>query len=123
MKNRNILATSVGLALLGLGMASAAHAGDYIVMTHGKGLNATQISRIQAAGGTITAHLPQIGVAVVQGGEDFAANAGAIPGLQSVTADVELQWDVPDLEAQSISADAFANPPASGDDDRFFDLQ
>ncbi|KAB8198280.1 S8 family peptidase [Marilutibacter maris] len=123
MKNRTILATGIGLALLGLGTMGSAHAGKYVVMTQGQGLNATQIERIQAAGGTITAQLPQIGVAIVQAGDAFAADAGAIPGLQSVTRDVELQWDVPESEGAPISADAFANPPGSGDDDRFFDLQ
>ncbi len=123
MKNKNLLATSVGVALIGLGAMASAQAASYVVMTHGNGLSSTQQERIRAAGGTITAHLPQIGVAIVEAGDGFDAAAGAIPGLQSVTRDVTLQWDVADPDTAPIAAEDFANPPGSGDDDLFYDLQ
>ena len=123
MKNVSVLATSIGLALIGLGAAATALAATYVVTTHGSGLGKTQLERIRAAGGTVTAQLPQVGLAIVEGGEGFGSAAGAIPGIQSVTRDVQLQWHVPEPEVAPITAEAFMNPPFSGDDDRFFDLQ
>jgi len=123
MKNVSVLATSIGLALIGLGAAATAQAATYVVTTHGSGLGKTQLERIRAAGGTVTAQLPQVGLAIVEGGEGFDSAAGAIPGIQSVTRDVQLQWHVPEPEVAPITAEAFMNPPFSGDDDRFFDLQ
>ena len=80
-------------------------------------------SQVAAIGGTVERVIPQIGVAVVSSSNpDFKAQAAGIRGIQSALPNVRLQWiDPPRREA--VTADQFGNPPASGDDDFFFDLQ
>jgi subtilisin family serine protease len=120
------LPAAVGVALLGLGLAASAQAATYVVTTQGNGLNANQQARLQAAGGTIKSHLPQIGVAIVESdAPGFAAAAGAIGGLASVTRDVRLQFEIPEdltIAGGAIGPD-YANPPGSGDNDIRFELQ
>ena len=85
-------------------------------------LNDQLASRIEAAGGTITARLPQIGVVIVESNDPgFATRAAGVSGVRSAAADVALQFAVP--EPQGEISESFANPPNSGDNDRFFDLQ
>jgi subtilisin family serine protease len=52
----------------------------------------------------------------------FTSKASKIKGIQSVMPNLEIQWLNPDEKKESIEAD-FGNPPVSGDDDFFFDLQ
>ena len=106
MKNRNLLVTGICLAL-GLGAAATAQAGTYVVATQGNGLSAKQLQQLQAAGGTVRANLPQIGVAFVDAEDDnrFSALARSITGLQSVTADRFLQFEVPNEAGYEIGLD------------------
>lgn len=125
MNQRTKLSLAAGAAVTGFAMMAAAHAATYVVVANGNGLNKTQQARIAAAGGTVTAHLPQVGMAIVEADDGFAARAGAIAGLASVTRDIPLRFEVPEdlsIAGEPIDAD-FANPPASGDDDIRFDLQ
>ncbi|GGK15184.1 S8 family serine peptidase [Luteimonas terricola] len=126
MNQRNRLSLMLGVAASGLVMAASAQAATYVVAANGNGLSAQQQQSISAAGGRITAHLPQIGVAIVESdAAGFAAAASAIPGLASVTADVRLQFDIPDhlsITDGEIGPD-YANPPGSGDNDVRFELQ
>ena len=115
------LAAAISAALLSFGMSSTADAASYVVMANGNQINASAMRRIEAAGGTVRAHLPQIGVAIVDADDGFVGRAGNVAGIRSITADIEWQFLAPE-EMGGVNAEA-ANPPTSGDNDRFFDLQ
>lgn len=119
MKN---LSRAILLALGTVGFAASAQAGTYIVTAKAQSFDAKLAHKIEAAGGTITARLPQIGLAVVEADDAFAKRAGRMPELRSVVPDMVLQFDIPEIAEVDASAH-FANPPNSGDDDGFFDFQ
>jgi len=74
--------------------------------------------QVDARAGSITYALPEIGVAIVTSADaGFAASASSIAGVRSVIPDVAI---APEPEAGSALVE---NPPTSGDDDRFFDMQ
>lgn len=102
-----------------------AQAATYVVLAGGNHLPSKLENNINAAGGTVTAFLPQIGVAIVESDNaDFAAQASTIKGLRSVTRDITLDFIQPPEEAVALGVTADAvNPPNTGDDDFFFDLQ
>lgn len=117
-----MLAQAITLALGTVGFAAAAHAGTYVVTANSHSMDSKLAQKIEAAGGTITARLPQIGVAIVESDyTDFATRAARIPGVHSAVSDFVMQFDQPQGEA--LVAANFANPPNSGDNDAFFDLQ
>ena len=119
---RNHLHRAVLLALAGLGVSAGAHAETYVVTASAQSLNPTLVSRIEAAGGTITARLPQIGVVIVESdAPGFAQTAAGLPGVRSAVADFSMQFETPAAQ-EEVSAQ-YANPPSSGDDDAFFDFQ
>lgn len=100
----------------------AAFAATFVVTANAQKSSTSLERRIEAAGGKITAKLPQIGVMIVESDRpDFASAAGSISAIRSVVGDVTLQFDMGD-EKETVQAD-FANPPASGDNDAFFDFQ
>jgi subtilisin family serine protease len=73
--------------------------------------------QLSSIGGTLTYALPEIGVAIAHSTRPgFAAEAAALQGLRSVLPDVLIP-----LAPATVSATG--NPPSSGDDDSFFDLQ
>ncbi|MDQ3228223.1 MAG: S8 family serine peptidase [Pseudomonadota bacterium] len=116
------LPRAVGLALGTLVFAAgSAQAGTYVVTAKAQSFDTQLARKIEAAGGTITARLPQIGVAIVEADEGFAYRAGKISALRSVVPDVVIQFDL--NEASEEIQEDFANPPASGDNDTFFDFQ
>ena len=117
------LATAIAAVIGSLAFASAAQAATFIVTAKAHALDSKLAHRIEAAGGTITARLPQIGVAIVESDNpNFARNAGKIQGVRSAVADVELKYDIPEI-AEVVVDPAYANPPNSGDNDAFFDFQ
>lgn len=70
----------------------------------------------------MTARLPQIGIAIATSDDPgFAVRASKVPGIQAVTPDMTLQFELPP-DADSID-ESYANPPSSGDNDSGFDLQ
>lgn len=116
------LASAIALAVGTLAFASAAQAATYVVTAKAQSFDSQLARKIEAAGGTIKARLPQIGVAIVESGNaNFSSNAAKIPAVRSAVKDVSIQFDLGEDQPQ-LSAD-FANPPTSGDDDSFFDLQ
>ena len=76
--------------------------------------------KIEAAGGTITARLPQIGVAIVESKMRLRHRAGRVPGVRSAVSDLDCSSTC--RRAESIDEN-FSNPPESGDNDTRFDLQ
>lgn len=73
--------------------------------------------------GKMTNTIPEIGIVVVQSNDpNFSVKARKIKGVGAVVPNITVQWIDPDEKRESIEAD-YGNPPASGDDDFFFDLQ
>jgi subtilisin family serine protease len=105
-----------------LGAATTAHAANYVVTAQKLAFDTGTVRKIEAAGGTITARLPQIGVVLVQSDAgDFAGKAAKIPGIRSAVFDYTYQIAPP--EVRSVTSADFANPPVSGDNDPYFNLQ
>ena len=103
-------------------VSAAAPAKSYIIMAKGNSLPANLAQSVSTAGGTLTRIIPEVGLAVASSTKaNFAAKAAKISGIRSVNANVTLQWIVPGRR-ESLDA-ALGNPPFSGDDDFFFDLQ
>lgn len=119
MQFRTITAAAAALMLV----SGTALADSYIVMANGNKLPNRLDTDIRQAGGSITARLPQIGIAIAESDDpDFAERAGGIRGLRSVFGDIRVQWLDPDEHSVEL-LDHSGNPPNSGDDDFFFDLQ
>ena len=116
------LAKAVTVALASFGVASTAHAATFIVTAQNQSFDEQLARRVEAAGGSITARLPQIGVAVVEAPDaGFATRAAKVKGVRSAVYDYVFQTEEP--EHTSISEAEFRNPPDSGDNDTRFDLQ
>jgi len=98
--------------------------GQYIiVMASKQGIPKNLELAVLEAGGELTNTMPQVGMAVVVSEDpDFLEQASGIPGVLGVIPDLKIDCIEPPIEPVSIGADA-ANPPFSGDDDFFFDLQ
>lgn len=97
-------------------ISATAHAADYLILANGK-FPSNLSARVANAGGVLKTVYP-FGVAVAS-----SENAGFAAGLQGVgTVVLDAGYDVDRPQIEEISADA-GFPPASGDDDFFFDLQ
>ncbi len=95
---------------------------SYLLMANGNKLPANLVKSVSAAGGVVTQTIPEVGLAVVTSSDpNFAVRAAKISGLRSVSANLTMQWINPNFQ-EAVEIDA-ANPPFSGDDDFFFDLQ
>ena len=107
---------------LGCFGAASAHAATYVVTANAQSFDRSLANKVEAAGGRITARLPQIGVAIVESSDaGFALRASRVPGVRSAVADMTLQFDVP--QPAAVLEEDYANPPSSGDNDTRFDLQ
>lgn len=106
------------------GAASAVSAGNsFVILGNGNKLPRNLERDVAAAGGTIESTIPQIGVAIVSSeNPDFTSAIAGARGVQEVGRDRVIQWIDPDLRV--IEAEPTVDdPPFSGDDDFFFDLQ
>jgi subtilisin family serine protease len=89
-------------------------------MAKGNSLPSNLNAKVQAAGGTLTNTMPSVGIAVASSANaDFSAKAAT---LGTVMPNLTLQWVDPVRKVEGPGID-FANPPTSGDDDFYFDLQ
>jgi subtilisin family serine protease len=78
--------------------------------------------KITAMGGEIVSVTPQAGIAVVKSGKaNFKSEASKLAGIQQVVSDFKIQLTAPTKNVKL--EDDYQNPPNSGNDDRFFDLQ
>jgi subtilisin family serine protease len=115
-------AKAASAAFVSLVAVSTAHAATYVVTSKTLSFDTSLAHKIEAAGGTVTARLPQIGVAVVESADTgFASRAAKVPGIRSAVYDYVFQSEQP--EATSVTDADFANPPTSGDNDTRFDLE
>ncbi|HEU5174450.1 MAG TPA: S8 family serine peptidase [Gemmatimonadaceae bacterium] len=100
---------------------------DYIVIGRGGQLPADLAERVSALGGTVEHVTPQLGMALVRTSDPAALSAiSAISGVSAVAPDfaavaIRPMAEVPMDDLQF--GDAVGNPPNSGDNDFFFDLQ
>ncbi len=94
---------------------------SYLVIGFGNGLSTEALNSISAAGGTVTKYFSQIGVAVVE--SDNADFAASVSGVRAVVADMRVSVPQDLVLDDTISLDALPQPPFTGDDDFFFDLQ
>ena len=116
------LTKAISVAIASFGIAASAHAATYIVTANAQAFDTSLAHKIEAAGGTVTVRMPQIGVAVVQSADTgFAARAAKVPGIRSAVYDYTFQSEP--SEATSVVDADFTNPPNSGDNDTRFDLQ
>lgn len=105
-------------------VSARAPAKSYLIMATGNSLPSKLAQAVSAAGGTLTRTIPEIGIAVASSTRsDFATRAARISGLRSVTYNVRVQWQDPKVRSYQLPETSFGNPPFSGDDDFFFDLQ
>lgn len=110
------------LSVAGL-LAAPAMADSYVVIAKNK-FGADFEARIQAAGGHVTTFVPEIGVALVDSDNpDFRTDGARISGVQDVAANVTVRMLEPSDPVMLSYEEAFSNPPTSGDDDFYFDLQ
>ncbi len=109
--------------VLGGAPTSAAPKERSFVLLAANSLPANLQQQVQAAGGTVTRTLGEVGAAVATSRDpQFTKNVAKIQGVRAVVPNVKLQWIDPDLSKYQVAADV-ANPPTSGDDDELFDLQ
>jgi subtilisin family serine protease len=99
--------------------ATASSPRSYLIVANGNSLPAGLAARVQAAGGSVTSTIPQIGVAAAtSSATDFKSRVEAVPGVRSVVPNLVRQWIGP---MRDPIADA--NPPSTGDNDSRFQLQ
>jgi lantibiotic leader peptide-processing serine protease len=114
------LGALAALFVVSAGAVASTTPKSYLVATKSGSLPANVAAQITAAGGTVTSTMPAIGIVVASStSADFAAKAAKIG---TVSANIRLQWVEPTRQIAGPGVD-FANPPTSGDDDFFFDLQ
>ena len=99
----------------------------YVVRGTGNSLPADFASSVQAAGGTLTASLDAIGVAIATSSDpSFAANLAGAQGVQSVDEDVMLDFEMPrvgDMVEMDASGDPGVAPASVGSVETFRALQ
>ena len=120
----NIILLALLITAFATPVSARSPAKSYIILAKENKLPSNLAEAVSAAGGTLTRTIPEIGVAVASSTRsDFAARAARISGLRSVTYNVQVQWLDPSLNSYQLAETSFGNPPTSGDDDFFFDLQ
>ncbi|MFD2999400.1 S8 family serine peptidase [Pontibacter toksunensis] len=100
--------------------------GGHYILISSTALPADLESQVRSLKGNVKNMMNEVGIAVVTSSDpDFAAKAGKIKGVSTVIRDLNVQWFNP-ADEKMIAFDAeanFGNPPFSGDDDTYFDLQ
>jgi lantibiotic leader peptide-processing serine protease len=93
---------------------------SYLIISP-RALPADLTSAVAAAGGTVTNTIPEVAIAVASSSEpDFPERAAH---LGTVVPNLRLQWVDPARAVQGPSVQQLDDPPFSGSDDFFFDLQ
>ncbi|MCC6617113.1 MAG: S8 family serine peptidase [Anaerolineae bacterium] len=117
---RLVLLLVVVVLVVGVGGVSAqSNARSYLILSSGSSLPNNLAQQVASAGGTITRVMPEIGIAVAESSNPRFA--GLVRGVRSVVPNLTVDW-LPGERTGDVVTDA-ANPPNSGDDDFFFDLQ
>ena len=110
----------IALLAVSAGAGAASAPKSYLILAKGEKLPANVAAQVQAAGGTLTSTIPQVGIAVASTtSADFKGKAAKIG---TVVPNVKIQLVDPLRKVEGPIVE-FANPPTSGDDDELFDLQ
>ena len=113
----------VAISAAGLLAAPAAMAESYVVLAKHQFASGFAAD-VAAAGGHITTFVPEIGLAIVDSTDpDFRSKGGRIDGVHAVAANISMRMLEPNMPVMLSFDEAFANPPVSGDDDFYFNLQ
>ncbi len=121
MNRKYIVGSMIGV--LALGGVQPILADQYLVMAKGNKFSNKLAANVEAAGGTIVYRMDKVGMALVDFASDDAAIAAeGIKGIRSVTFDVEAQFIEP-MSSGEMSENHLPEPPFTGDDDFYFDLQ
>ncbi len=124
-KLAKVLTLLLVIGLLTAGVASAAEPGthSYIVVSRNNWVSPALVAQIQAAGGTVEKTLDKIGVLVVSSSNpNFPSRVAGLRGVQAIAPNVKVEIIDP-VEPVAVTMADVGNPPNSGDDDFFFDLQ
>ena len=113
-----VLATGIAAALV----AGGAQAATYVVQAKALAFDQALAQKMEANGGQVLRRFPQIGVAIVEADDGFGSRAARVPGIRSAVKDISLQFDIPEAVSRDFQETA-SNPPTSGDDDFYFDMQ
>lgn len=96
---------------------------SYLVISKSNELPKGLEKAIASANGSVTNTIPEIGIAVATSHDpEFAVEAAKIQGVGEVLPNLTLQWIDPENNLEILD-EGYDNPPASGDDDFYFDLQ
>lgn len=98
----------------------------YIVLSSSNQLPSDIKGQVNSLKGELTGLMEEVGIATVSSTDpNFAQKASKIAGVSAVIRDLDVQWfDPADQKIVEFDAEAmYGNPPFSGDDDRYFDLQ
>jgi lantibiotic leader peptide-processing serine protease len=110
--SRRTLSIFAVVLFAGTLVVAQAQTKTYVIMATGQGAGSTSFAA--ALGSSVIAQYDAIGIVVAQSSDpNFAANAAALSGVQSVTEDQELQW-IPPNEAvvdSGVAIDDSAVPP------------
>ena len=122
MQAKTLLKSAL-LAAVMIGAGMEARAQDSYLVRARDGQMEAAVSRITAAGGTVTRDLSRIQmVAVKTSNKRFVADLSGDASIEFLTSNPTVSWINP-IEREAVFTVAFGNPPASGDNDPFFDLQ
>ncbi|WP_161891240.1 S8 family peptidase [Pontibacter russatus] len=96
----------------------------YIIISASNSIPAGLKSQIGSLNGRVTKIYEGAGLATATSTDpDFITKASSIKGVSAVVHDFKIQWIDPS-KAKGVKMEAtYGNPPNSGDDDFFFDLQ
>ncbi len=111
------------IAVLSISVASAQSSlREYIILSRGESsVSADVRAQVLAAGGTITRDLSDIGILVATSSNTNFRQR--IPGARAVVPNLKVQWLEPANVMALDVATNVANPPNTGDDDFYLDLQ
>lgn len=103
-----------------------ANGNSYLILGSGNKLPSDLAAQLTAAGGTLSASVPQVGIAIATSSDpDFETKASAMSGVESVAQDQLVQWtdpseriiDAGDAAASGITASSI------GSNETFFNAQ
>ena len=109
------------------GRPSTGGPASYVILHGGGSLPPGLARHVEAAGGTLTGALPQIGVTfATSGATDFATRASWIPGVGTVARDTLVRWVGPSdrgIPLGDAGPGGGVGAAAIGNDERFFPVQ
>jgi subtilisin family serine protease len=108
-------------ALVPAPAAAEGEAQSYLLIANGNKLPKGLAKQVEKAGGVVTQEFGEIGIAVVESSQgNFKGQAAKFKGVRAVVPNLTVQWVDP---VDKVALEDYSNPPTSGDDDFFFDLQ